>query len=222
MDPREADQAAELERWLIGHHIPEVRKVHGCVGARRGILSEDQQPGLSGPRHRFLTLFEVDTDSLADFLRELATTAASLSPALNVQSMWRTVYLQLGERHRTSLSYDPGPNPVRLVSLVFVGPKDPNDIEAYSAYMDTLHVREMLAVPGCIAGTRYRRSPDQPLNAVGPTHPFLNLWEIETPSGTEYQRQLAAHPRTPTPLVDGVRIQHVNYRLISGEGLAHD
>lgn len=214
MDPKEEGCLDELDTWLNDIHIPEMLTVPGCRAVTRYTVSADQQPGMVGPRHRFLNICEIEAESIPSFLIALATYPRTPTAALNIQSMWHAVYLQLGERQRAARPPQNTPPKVRMISAVFVGPKDPRHLDDYSAWMDNLHIKEMLAVPGCVAGTRYVLSPDQPINTVGPRHPFLNLWEIEAESGAAYQRELAAHPRTPTALVDAEHIQHANYEQL--------
>lgn len=214
MNPKDDSQVDELHTWLDAVHIPEMLAVPGCKSVTRYTLSPHQQPRMVGPRHRFLNRWEIETASIAQYLSALATHPCTPTAALDVQSRWYALYVQIGERRESSLPPPSGPHLVRMISVVFTGPKDPTCVAEYHSWLDETHVPEMLAVPGCRAGLRYAISPDQPLNTVGPRHPFLNIWEIEAESGAHYQRDLAAHPRTPTPLSDRERVQHANYERL--------
>lgn len=53
----------DFARWIDAHHIPEVLRVPGFVGARRFELSPEQYR--DGPKpYRYATLYEVETEDL--------------------------------------------------------------------------------------------------------------------------------------------------------------
>ena len=57
----------EYNDWYTNTHLPDVLKVPGIVAAQRFILSDSQRPNQPYP-WKYLTLYDVETDDLANTL----------------------------------------------------------------------------------------------------------------------------------------------------------
>lgn len=66
----------DFARWIETHHIPEILRVPGFVGARRFELSARQYR--EGPKpYRYATLYEVETDDLEAAFAALSQATAA-------------------------------------------------------------------------------------------------------------------------------------------------
>ena len=69
-NPTTPGQEAEYNEWYNKIHIPDVLNVPGFVAAQRFTLAEAQLG--DGPRaHRYLALYEIETDDAKATLKEL-------------------------------------------------------------------------------------------------------------------------------------------------------
>ncbi|WP_236793388.1 DUF4286 family protein [Amycolatopsis sp. GM8] len=62
----------EFNRWYDEVHLADVRKIPGFVAARRFMASPHQLPGSEPPGYRYLTLWEIEADDLAEPLAAMA------------------------------------------------------------------------------------------------------------------------------------------------------
>lgn len=62
---------AEFNRWYNEQHIPDVLNAAGFVRAQRFRLSETQNGPKVDQTHRYLALYEIETDDLAASLKDL-------------------------------------------------------------------------------------------------------------------------------------------------------
>jgi hypothetical protein len=60
----------EYNKWYNGQHIPDILNIPGFVGAQRFILA-DHQMGGAPAKHKYLALYEIETDDLAATINEL-------------------------------------------------------------------------------------------------------------------------------------------------------
>lgn len=60
----------EFNAWYNTHHIPDVLNVPGFVCAQRFRLADTQMGG-EGRKHKYLALYEIETDDLPGVLKEL-------------------------------------------------------------------------------------------------------------------------------------------------------
>jgi len=76
-------QEAEFNDWYDNRHVHDVLKLPGAVSAQRFKLSPEQS---AATPYRYLVIYELDTDKLAETIRELkakdGTDAMPGSPAL--------------------------------------------------------------------------------------------------------------------------------------------
>jgi hypothetical protein len=60
----------EYNKWYNGQHIPDILNIPGFVAAQRFSLADHQMGG--GPaKHKYLALYEIETDDLAATINEL-------------------------------------------------------------------------------------------------------------------------------------------------------
>ena len=69
----------------------------------------------------------------------------------------------------------------RAVMVVFTHPASPDVEDQYNDWYDNVHLKDLLAIPGVVAATRYRLSANQPaVGTAGPSSaPYLAIYEIE-------------------------------------------
>jgi len=68
-----AGNEAEYNRWYNEQHLPDVLNVPGFVRAQRFKLSDVQMGGEPDNTHRYLALYEIETDDVAAALKALAS-----------------------------------------------------------------------------------------------------------------------------------------------------
>jgi len=64
---------AEYNRWYNEQHIPDVLNAAGFVCAQRFRLAETQNGPKTDQTHKYLALYEIETDDLAASLKDLAS-----------------------------------------------------------------------------------------------------------------------------------------------------
>ena len=91
---------AEYNKWYDEQHIPDVLNVPGFVAAQRFRLA-DAQMGDKNP-HRYLALYEIETDDLAGALKELkargGTAEMVMSDAIDLKNVGAFVFTPAGEK----------------------------------------------------------------------------------------------------------------------------
>ncbi len=89
-NPVSADAEDEYNDWYNNVHLNDVVAVDGFVSAQRfRIVNVDALGETPQPSHRYLALYEVETDDLDAVARELTTRAGDamvISPALDASS----------------------------------------------------------------------------------------------------------------------------------------
>jgi len=65
-----AGKEDEYNRWYNENHIPDVLNVPGFVSGHRFCLA-DHQMGFGPAKHKYLALYEIETDDLAGTIKEL-------------------------------------------------------------------------------------------------------------------------------------------------------
>lgn len=98
-------QDREFNDWYDNTHLGEVVSVPGITAAQRYTLDElelpDDDSGASGPAHRYLAVYEVETDAataMKDFMGRLETGEMTLSPALDLASVTMGFWSPSGPR----------------------------------------------------------------------------------------------------------------------------
>lgn len=89
----------EFNRWYDEHHIADVIDVPGFVSARRFRLAARQYEQNRTPNaHRYLALYEIETDDIDATLRELysraGTPAMAMSEAIDLDGLYAPVFEQ--------------------------------------------------------------------------------------------------------------------------------
>ena len=87
-------QDAALNAWLDEHHLPEVLQTEGFLSARRFELPPEEAANPKAT-HRYMHMYEIETDDLAktrDALRAGGATRTPLSPAVSTADMSAVFY----------------------------------------------------------------------------------------------------------------------------------
>lgn len=93
-------QEEEFNRWYDEQHIPDVIDVPGFISARRFRLDDTQYPLNTVPnRHRYLALYEIETDDVGKTLDELrgriGTPKMVMSDSLDLNGLFSPVFVQI-------------------------------------------------------------------------------------------------------------------------------
>ena len=87
----------EFNAWYSGAHLDDLRRLPGVVAARRFRLADTQVRDAPSP-HRYLAIYEIETDDPQGFARELLARAGTellaTSPALAPDvsaSLWENI-----------------------------------------------------------------------------------------------------------------------------------
>jgi hypothetical protein len=92
---------AEFNDWYNKQHIADVLNVPGFVAAQRFKLA-DAQFGDSEQDHRYLALYEIETDDLQGCLNELQKRAGTaeipISDAIDMKDVFAGLFAPIAER----------------------------------------------------------------------------------------------------------------------------
>jgi hypothetical protein len=91
----------EYNEWYNKQHIPDVLNVPGMVCAQRFRLA-DTQMNTDGKAHRYLALYEIETEDLAGVFKELASRRGTadmvMSDAIDLKSANACVFTPVAEK----------------------------------------------------------------------------------------------------------------------------
>jgi hypothetical protein len=100
-NPTTPGQEAEYNEWYNKIHIPDVLNVPGFVAAQRFRLA-DAQFADGAPAHRYLALYELDTDDIKGSLKELqkrvGTDDMVMSDAIDMKGIVAATFTPVAER----------------------------------------------------------------------------------------------------------------------------
>ena len=100
-NPTTPGQEAEYNEWYNKIHIPDVLNVPGFVAAQRFKVA-DTQLGDGTPAHRYLALYEIDTDDIKGSLKELqkrvGTDDMVISNAIDMKGIVAAMFTPVAER----------------------------------------------------------------------------------------------------------------------------
>jgi hypothetical protein len=92
---------AEFNRWYNEQHIPDVLNVPGFVCAQRFRLA-DTQAGKPDQSHKYLALYEIETDDLEATLREMrargGTADMIMSDAIDLKAANARIFEPVAEK----------------------------------------------------------------------------------------------------------------------------
>ena len=93
-----AGQEDEYNRWYSEQHLQDVLAIPGVIAAQRFRIADES----AGAAHRYLALYELETDQLAQVLGELGkragTPAMPISAALDVTGVSMTPFVAITRR----------------------------------------------------------------------------------------------------------------------------
>jgi hypothetical protein len=96
-----AGNESEYNEWYDKVHLPDVLNVPGFVAAQRFRLG-DTQFGDGNRPHRYLALYEVETDDMAATLKELTARIGSedmvMSDSIDMANLGTFIYGTIGEK----------------------------------------------------------------------------------------------------------------------------
>lgn len=94
-----AGKEDEFNRWYTNRHLPDVVEFPGFIAGRRYRLAD---VGIMGepPKHRYLTIYEVETDNPEAFLTELGSRAqgVEMSDAINLEDLTGALWEAITDR----------------------------------------------------------------------------------------------------------------------------
>jgi hypothetical protein len=100
-NPTTPGQEAEYNEWYNKIHIPDVLNVPGFVAAQRFKVA-DAQLADRAPAHRYLALYEIDTDDIKGSLKELqkrvGTDDMVMSDAIDMKGIVAATFTPVAER----------------------------------------------------------------------------------------------------------------------------
>lgn len=77
-NPISPEREVDYNRWYDDTHLPEVLAADGFVAAARYRISDAQAKGVAAPAHRYVAVYEVDTDDLQGTLDTLLGSVGDL------------------------------------------------------------------------------------------------------------------------------------------------
>lgn len=85
-NPTDASREAEFNQWYEENHIPDmVKAVDGVVSGRRYRYSDVQRvPAEAAPAHRYITIYELDSDDLSSVVEQMKTAQVHISDSMDL------------------------------------------------------------------------------------------------------------------------------------------
>jgi hypothetical protein len=97
-----AGKEAEFNEWYNGQHVPDVLNVPGFVSAQRFRLADAQFGGEASRTHKYLALYEIETDDVDGTLKELrargGTAEIVSTDPLDTKSVATFVFTPIAEK----------------------------------------------------------------------------------------------------------------------------
>ena len=97
-----AGKEAEFNEWYNGQHVPDVLNVPGFVSAQRFRLADAQFGGEASRTHKYLALYEIETDDVDGTLKELrargGTAEIVSTDTLDTKSVATFVFTPIAQR----------------------------------------------------------------------------------------------------------------------------
>jgi hypothetical protein len=87
----------------------------------------------------------------------------------------------------------------KAILAVFSNPTSPETEDEFNSWYDTIHLKELLAIPGVVAAKRYRLA-DGP-QPTPPEQRYLTLYELEAETGAVLAA-LGSRMTPPSPALD--------------------
>jgi hypothetical protein len=93
---------AEFNRWYNEQHIPDVLNAAGFVCAQRFRLAETQNGPKTDQTHKYLALYEIETDDLPASLKDLASRGGTpdmiMSDAIDLKGANARIFEPVAEK----------------------------------------------------------------------------------------------------------------------------
>ena len=93
---------SEYNDWYNRQHIPDVLNVPGFVSAQRFRLADTQMSRDGNRAHKYLAIYEIETDDLAGTLQELRARAGTAeivpSDAIDMKNVATYVFTPVAEK----------------------------------------------------------------------------------------------------------------------------
>jgi hypothetical protein len=93
---------SEYNDWYNRQHIPDVLNVPGFVSAQRFHLADDQMSRDGNRAHKYLAVYEIETDDLAATLKELRARSGTAeivpSDAIDMKNVATSIFTPVAER----------------------------------------------------------------------------------------------------------------------------
>ena len=97
-----AGKEDEYNRWYNENHIPDVLNVPGFVSGHRLRLADEQFGGESSRTHKYLALYEIETDDIAATLKELRARGGTAeivpSDAIDMKNVRTYIFSPVAEK----------------------------------------------------------------------------------------------------------------------------
>lgn len=96
-----AGKDAEFNEWYNKQHIPDVLNVPGFVCAQRFRLADTQMGGAES-KHKYLALYEIETDDVAKALKDLQSRIGTddmiMSDAIDMKEVSAFIFTPVAEK----------------------------------------------------------------------------------------------------------------------------
>jgi len=98
-NPSSSAQEAEFNEWYDKVHLPQILALPGFLSAERFIFGDTQLRGTPEPTHRYLVIYDIETDDLSVSIgamrEQLATGQLSGTDAINIKTAFTEIFVAL-------------------------------------------------------------------------------------------------------------------------------
>jgi hypothetical protein len=159
-----AGKEAEFNAWYDQEHIPDMLSVPGFEAAQRLVTVQAGTPTSTLPP--YLAIYDVATRDLdatnAEVKRRMTTGVLRKGDAIDYPGIVTAIFSPLGPPQlaktfhgSTPAAKIPGHNELKPFELIVFSNPETTREDEYNHWYDTMHVPDVLHVPGFISGQRF-------------------------------------------------------------------
>jgi hypothetical protein len=196
----------DFNAWYDQHHLQEVVDYgNGMVGGRRYRLTDVQRTGQELAPWSYLAYYDMEHEDLEEYHRQPWKPNVRLTSfaGLIMEDHVGWVYTAIGPRAGEAPPPGGHTGGERFLFFALTNPGEGQEAK-FNAWYDKQHLPEIIAaLPGFIAGQRYRLADAQRTYQPQPPWRYLAVYEVDAPDDTAVQES-ASGARALTMPAPGV------------------
>jgi len=100
-NPSSSAKEEDFNKWYDQVHLGQILDLPGFIAAERFIFGDTQLRGTPEPTHRYLVIYDIETDdlqsSIAAMRERLGTPRLSVSDTIDTPNAWTEIFVALAK-----------------------------------------------------------------------------------------------------------------------------